>query len=171
MRTPIGSTAHWKGPRPSGAVPLVLVIALIAAGCGGGEGNEPDQISRAAFIEKGSAICLATKRKIRADFEAYRKSEQGREIGKAERADELTPVEAASRVGRDVIVPVMHQELEEFRALGIPPGDDDQVTVLLRAFEEGIEAAEGHPERVAMDGTEAFGRSGKAATDYGLEYC
>jgi hypothetical protein len=154
-----------------GAVPAVLVAALIVAGCGGGIGAEPAQISRATFIEKGSAICLATKREIRADFETYRKGEQGREIEKAEKSNELTPVEAAARVGREVIVPVMHQELEEFRVLGVPAGDDDRVTALLDAFEQGVEAAEGHPERVAMDGTEAFGKSGRLASEYGLENC
>jgi hypothetical protein len=154
-----------------GAVPAVLVAALIVAGCEGGSGDESDQISRARFIEKGSAICVATKREIRADFEAYRKGKQGREIERAEKSDELTPVEAAAKVGKEVIVPVMHQELEEFQKLGIPPGDEDQVAALLVAFEEGVEAAETHPERVATDGTEAFGKSGKAAGTYGLEGC
>jgi hypothetical protein len=154
-----------------GAVPAALAAAWIVAGCGGGSGDEPGQISKSAFVEKGSAICLATRRQIRSDFEAYRKGSQGKEIERAEQANELTPEEAAAKVGKEVIVPVMRQELEEFQALGIPPGGDDQVTALLDAFGEGIEAAEGHPERVATDGTEAFGKSGRLATDYGLEGC
>jgi hypothetical protein len=163
--------ASWKGPRLVGAVPTALAVALIAAGCGGGDGDESGQISKAAFVAKGSAICVATRRQIRSDFETYRKGPQGKEIERAEQANELTPEEAAAKVGKEIIVPVMRQELEEFRALGIPPGGDDQVTALLKAFEEGIDAAERHPERVATDGTEAFGKSGRLAADYSLEGC
>lgn len=65
----------------------------------------------------------------------------------------------------------MKRELEEFRALGIPAGDDDQVNALLVAFAEGLEKAEAHPERAATTGTEAFGKSGELAGEYGLEGC
>jgi hypothetical protein len=154
-----------------GAVLSALAVTLIVAGCGGGNGDESSDISKPAFVKKGSAICLTTRRQIRSDFEAYRKGPQGKEIETAEQANELTPEEAAAKVGKEVIVPVMRQELEEFRALGIPPGGDDRVTALLDAFGEGIEAAERHPERVATDGTEAFGKSGRLAGEYGLEGC
>jgi len=147
-----------------------LALVLIVSGCGG-SGDEPTQISRAVFVKKGGAVCLATKRQIRSDFEAYRKGPQGKEMERAEKANELTPKEAAAKVGKEIIVPVMRQELEEFQALGVPPGDDAEVTALLEAFEEGIEKAQRHPERVASDGTEAFGKSGRLAGDYGLEGC
>jgi hypothetical protein len=147
-----------------------LATVLIVAGCGG-SGDEPTQISRAAFVRKGGAICLATKRQIRSDFEAYRKGPQGKEIERAEKANELTPEEAAAKVGNELIIPAMREELEEFQALEVPPGGDAEVAALLGAFEEGIEKAVRHPERVATDGTEAFGKSGRLADDYGLEGC
>jgi hypothetical protein len=150
---------------------VLSVAALIPAGCGGGGGEETAQISRSAFVEKGSAICVATRRGIRSDFEAFTKGKQGKEVERAEKANELTPEEAAAQVGEEIIVPAMRQELEELRALGVPPGDDDKVTALLVAFEEGVEKAEKHPERAATVGTEAFGESGRVAGDYGLEGC
>jgi hypothetical protein len=146
----------------------ILTVASILAGCGGGESDEPMQISKREFVEKGSAICLATRRGIRSDFEVYAR---GREAGLAGKADELTPEEAAAKVGGKIIVPAMKRELEEFRALGMPQGDDDRVKALLSAFEEGVEKAEAHPERAATTGTEAFGKSGKLASEYGLEGC
>jgi hypothetical protein len=146
-------------------------MASIAAGCGGGDGDERAPISRSAFVEKGSAICVATRQGIRSDFEAFTTGDEGREIERAEKAGELTPEEAAAQVGEEIIVPAMRKELEEFRALGIPPGDNDEVATLLKAFEEGLEKAEGHPERAAANGTEAFGSSGEVAGDYGLEGC
>jgi hypothetical protein len=142
---------------------------LILAGCG--EGNEPARISKSEFLEKGSAICVSARRGIRADFEAYARGSEGRGDTLAEKAGELTPVEAAAKVGRKIIVPAMKRELEEFRALGMPKGDDDRVNALLSAFEEGVEKAEAHPERAATTGTEAFGKSGKLASKYGLEGC
>ena len=146
-------------------------VALTLAGCGGAAGEEPAPISRSAFVEKGSAICVATRQGIRSDFEAFTKGREGREIERAEKANELTPEEAAAQVGEEIIVPAMRQELEELRALGVPPGDDEKVMALLTAFEEGVEKAEEHPERAATDGTEAFGKSGRAADAYGLDGC
>jgi hypothetical protein len=141
------------------------------AGCGGGDGEKPPPISKAAFVKRGSVICEATRRRIRADFEEFTRGKGGEEIEKAEKAGELTPEEAAARVGEEIVVPAMRRELEEFRALGVPPGDGEKATALLAAFEEGVEKAERHPERAASDGSEAFARSGKVAAAYGLEGC
>lgn len=179
---------YRKGPRPVGAVPSdarvgqrgrsmtlllgILTVALVVAGCGGGgDSGEPAQIPKREFVEKGSAICVATRTGIRSDFEVYARSREGREVELAEKADEMSPEEAAANVGIKIIVPAMKRELEEFRALGIPEGDDDRVNALLSAFEEGVEKAEAHPERAATTGTEAFGKSGKLASEYGLEGC
>lgn len=148
-----------------------LTVALSVTGCGGGDGEESVQILRSAFAEKGSAICLATRRKIRSDFEAYVRGQEGREVERAEKAGKLTAEEAAAKVGETIIVPAMRQELEELEALGAPAGDKDRVNALLTAFEEGVERAARHPERAASDGTEAFGKSGKVAANYGLEGC
>lgn len=122
-------------------------------------------------MEKGSAICVATRQGMRSDFETFTKGKGGRDIERAEKANELTPEEAAAQVGEDIVVPAMRQELEEFRALGIPPGDEAEVTALLEAFEGGVKEAEKHPEGAATDGTEAFGKSREVADAYGLEGC
>lgn len=152
-----------------GAVPSALALAFLAVGCG--SGDEPAPISRSAFVEKGSTICVATRQGIRSDFETFTKGKGGREIERAEKANEMTPEEAAAQVGEEIIVPAMRKELEEFRALGVPPEDDDKVAALLNALQEGVEKAEKHPERAATDGTEAFGNSREVADDYGLEGC
>jgi hypothetical protein len=111
---------------------------------------------------------VATRRGIRSDFEAFTKSAEGREVERAEKAGELTPGEAAAQVGKEIVVPAMRRELEEFRGLGVPPGDDQEVTALLVALEAGLERAESKPERAAADG---FTESGEVAEDYGLEGC
>lgn len=160
-----------KRMRSIGSLLGALVVVLTVAGCGGSDGDETTRVSKAEFVKEGGAICVATRKGIRSDFEAFTRSSEGRELERAEKANELTPVEAAAKVGEEIIVPAMRQELEEFRALGIPDGDDDQVNALLEAFEEGAEKAEEHPERAATDGTEAFGGSGDVADDFGLVGC
>jgi hypothetical protein len=144
---------------------------MIVVGCGGGDGDKTDRVSKSEFVKEGSAICVATRKGIRSDFEAYIRGRKGREIERAEQANEMTAEEAAAKVGDEVIVPAMRQELEEFLSLGIPEGDDVQVKALLKTFDEGVEKAERHPERAAMNGTEAFGESGRLAGEYGLEGC
>jgi heme-degrading monooxygenase HmoA len=146
-----------------------LAAAFVLVGCGADEDSA--QISKSAFVNKGSAICIATRRGIRSDFEAFTKGSEGKEVERAEKANELTPEEAAERVGEEIVIPAMRQELAEFRALGVPPGGEDEVIALLKAFEEGVDRAEGDPEGAATDGTEAFGESGKVAEAYGLEGC
>lgn len=179
-----GSIACGKGLRRVGVVPsttrriragrpaaslLGIALTLVLAGCG--SDDEPARISKSEFLEKASVICVSTRRGIRADFETYARGREGRSDALAEKAGKLTPEEAAAKVGGKIIVPAMKRELEELRALGIPQGDGARVNALLSAFEEGVEKAEAHPERAAATGTEAFGRSGKLAGEYGLEGC
>jgi hypothetical protein len=161
-----GSIGLWKGPRLFGAA---LACALMAFGCGsgGGEGS----ISKSEFIRRASEICRAADGRIQAKFAAYGRSSERRKIERAERAGELTFEEASARVAEGILIPVMRQESEELRGLGIPEEGEGRTKALLKAFDEGIKAAEAHPQRAAHDGTEAFGKSSRLAEEYGLEGC
>lgn len=145
----------------------VLVITLISIGCG--EGGTA--ITKAEFIERANAVCLKARNRIEAEFAAYGESGEAKEVERAQRANELTANQAASKVAQRILIPATRQEVEELRDLGIPSEDEDRAEALLDAFEEGIEKAEAHPERAARDGTEAFGKPGRLAADYGIESC
>lgn len=143
-----------------------LAIALVVAGCGGGS-DEPAGVSKAEFIREANAICEQTGERIESEFAAYLESGEAERTGEA---NDLTNDEAAARVAEEILIPAMRQRLEKLRALGIQDGDE-RASALLEAFDEGIEKAEAHPERAVRDGTEAFGKSERLASEYGLDSC
>lgn len=175
MRSLSRSADRLQGPRPGGAVLALFsaaaVIALSLAGCGG---DERTAITKTEFIDQANAICLKTSKQIETEFAAYGESEAAKEAERAQRANELTANaanQAAARVTERILIPAMRQQLDELRSLGFPDGDEARAKALLDAFDEGIEKAEARPERAARDGTEAFGKSGRLAGEYGIESC
>jgi hypothetical protein len=150
-----------------GLFSAALVVAVLV-GCGGNEGTA---ITKAEFIEKANAVCAKTKERVETEFAAYGDSGEAREAERAQRANELTVNEAAAKVAVKILIPAMRQEVEELRDLGVPSEGEGRAEALLDAFAEGIEKAEARPERAARDGTEAFGRSGRLAEEYGIENC
>jgi len=150
----------------------VLAVAAILTGCGDGEdANGQTAITKEEFVKQANAICSNTRRRIEAEFAAYGRSGEAKEAEEAQQANELTGDEAAARVGEKILIPAMRQQLEELRSLDVPSESEDRAEALLGAFGEGIKKAEARPERAARDGTEAFGKSGRLAGEYGIESC
>lgn len=171
-------TGGCQGPRPLGAVLVslssALALALILAGCSGDDGGGQAFIAKAEFIERANAICLKTRREIAAEFAVYGKSRAAREAERARQANELSTAEAneaAASVAKRILIPAMRTQQEELRNLGSPNEGGDQAQAVLDAFDEGIEKAEARPERAARDGTEAFGKAGRLAEEFGIASC
>jgi hypothetical protein len=131
-------------------------------------------IAKAEFVERANAVCLETRKEIAAEFSSYGESRVAREAEKAQRAGELTAGEAneaAARVAERILIPAMRSQLEELRGLGTPREDGDRAEAMIDAFDEGIEKAEARPERAARDGSEAFGKARRLATEFGVTSC
>ena len=141
-----------------------LAILLIAAGCGGGNGDSStgaSAISKAVFIKKADAICQkGSERMIRA-FSGFLK--------KAKTAHPTKAVQEKLVV--KVLIPSVRQEVKEFQALGAPSGDEDRVAEIVKALEEGVETAEGNPEAVTNSSDVVFGIASRLAGEYGIEVC
>lgn len=165
MRLSTRLIAPRRAPRLLGAA---LLIVLVMSGCGGGRAPT---VSRAHFVAEASEICKGTSQRIQAELAAYGRSRGEKEAERAEKAGKLSYAEAAMRLAQRILIPAKKQELDEFRALGIPQEDSQSANALLSAFEEGIEKAEEHPERAVQDGTEAFGKQERLADEYGLRAC
>jgi hypothetical protein len=151
-----------------------LALASAFAGCGGDDAGGEVTITRAKFIERANAVCLETRREISAEFASYGESRVAKEAERAQRANELSADEAneaAAKVAERILIPAMRTQLEELRELGTPSEDGDRARAMLDAFDEGLEKAEARPERAARDGTEAFGRAGRLADEYGIANC
>jgi hypothetical protein len=139
-----------------------MVVALIVAGCGGGNSSSGPTISKAVFIKKADAICKGSIERIEKSFVGYlRKSGGGIHPGKAAE-EEL--------VGK-VLVPSVKREAKELRALGAPSGDEDRVDAIIGALEEGVETAESDPKAVTASSEVVFGIASRLAKEYGLEAC
>jgi hypothetical protein len=143
-----------------GAVLLlgILALALLAAGCGGGDGDDASAetaITKAEFVKQGNAICQKATEKFSRQAEALLE-----ELG----ADESP----GDRPATD-LVSLLETEADEIRALGAPAGDEAEVDAILSGIEQtadSLESGEG-----SGDGTSAYAQAEKPADAYGLDAC
>jgi hypothetical protein len=166
-------------------VAFLLVIGLIAAGCGSGSGSDStassgetastttpatSPIGKAEFIKKADAACAKGKKQVETEFAAYLKKNKIKEIPEAKEAK----AQAAGReaeVIETIALPALQQQVDEIRALGFPDGEEDQVEPFLDAVEEGIEKIEEDPQAFFSGADEVFGKADKLAVKYGLKVC
>jgi hypothetical protein len=142
-----------------------LAISLfVAAGCGGGDDSSTNAnaIPKAVFIKKADAVCTAGNKKMEVAFAHF--LEENKNIKHPSEADYV------SLVGK-VVVPNVKREIKEVRALGAPEGDEDRVSAILEALEEGVETAEEDPQAAVSSSEAIFGISSRLAKEYGLEVC
>ena len=151
----------------------VLAVALILVGCGGGSSDSTSAssdsstsaLSKAEFIKKADAICKAGGKRTQEEFAAY--IEEKKLSGKKE------PTEAQyAEVSDEIQVPALKRQAEEIRALGAPAGDEDQITELVDAVDEGIENVEAaDPQKALESASPMFAEADKLAVAYGLKVC
>lgn len=146
-----------------GAFVAAMVVALVVAGCGGGDSSTTaGSISKEEFITKANAICKkGTARLQKAIFTALKNP---RNLTKVSEAEQIKIVKTA-------MVPNISQEAKELRALGIPEGDEEKVEAMISALEEGVETAEQDPQAVTNSSDVVFGISSRIAGEYGLTAC
>jgi hypothetical protein len=143
----------------------VVALAGIVAGCGSSDDDSTATPTKAEFKKQASAICEKGKERIDDELEAFVKKIGGPTV---------TPTEAeVSELASDIVVPAIKTEAERMRELGIPSGDEEEITAMLDAFDKGIEEGEANPEKVfASEGISApFAKGAEIATKYGLEGC
>jgi hypothetical protein len=147
------------------ALAVALAAAALVAGCGGGDdsgGTATGSISKAAFIKKVDAVCQrGTERMQRAILGFLKQHKDVKRPNKAQ----------SEKLVGTAIVPSVKTEIEELKALGAPEGDEERVSAIVGALEEGLETAEGNPEAVVASSDAVFGISGRLAGEYGAEVC
>jgi len=138
----------------------VLLAALVAPGCGGGDGDR--SITKAEFIEKGDAICRRTDRTQIEEFKRYGKAHQKSLSG--------VPIEKVNRLLiMKIGLPSVVREVEELEALGIPQGDRAAKT-LMAEMREAVKKAEQAPLKVESS-SNPFLAVEKPAARYGFKKC
>ena len=110
-----------------------LALGLIAAGCGGDDGNDDstegtgtggtETLTKAEFIAQADAICKESNKQI---------EKAGKEIGESSSAAEVDAFAA------DTVAPAIQSQLDGIEALGAPTGDEAQITAILDAAQADI---------------------------------
>jgi hypothetical protein len=158
-----------------------LAAALIAAGCGdddedtttaatttetgatgatGAAGGEP--LSKQQFIAQADEICKQGDKQI---------DQEAREFfGELEQEPEAPELE---QFATEVVVPNIQQQIDDLRSLSPPEGDEDEVSAILDAAQEGLDELEADPSSIdeGPDAGGAFAEANRLAQDYGLKEC
>lgn len=139
-----------------------LAIGLIA-GCGGGDDNSSTTIPKKEFTAQANAICAKHHNKIIAEFDAYV------EKNGAPKANEREGALAAFK--ETVIIPSLEAEAEEFEALGLPKGGEEEVEDIWAGLDQGLEELEESGSKSTARPA-GFEEANKISKELGLnEFC
>ncbi len=139
-----------------------LALAAFAVGCGGSE-TTAATLTKTQFVKQADAICLRGEERFNTLYRHF-VEKYGLPAGKRRSlAEYAEAVETA-------LAPAIEWELEEIRALEVPPGDGRKIDAILAATESGLEAVEKHPG-VQANAEKQFKQSSSLARAYGLNYC
>jgi hypothetical protein len=139
---------------------LVLAVALLAAGCGGGEST----ISKAELIKQGDVICEQADESQAGELAAY-EQQHAKDLSSASTA----AVEEQLIAG--VILPSVLTEAEELEALGAPSGEEAKVQAIIAGIEEAAKKAEKAPASIEEGSKSPFNEASKLAREYGFKAC
>jgi hypothetical protein len=141
-----------------------MALAVFAIGCGSGSGSgDEDSLTKAEFIAQGDAICKKIKKKAQTEYNkaAAKYLEEGNSPSRA-RGTELA---------EQFLIPGREAQVEALRDLSPPSDDEDQVSAMLDAGEEGVEKAEEDPQTMFISTENPFEEANELAQEYGLKVC
>jgi hypothetical protein len=151
-----------RGTRATGAV-IAAFIAIAAAGCGG-DGDDTSATTTALnkdeFVKQANEICAKGSDEI--DAAAADVFGGGSQPSPEEGQQFIT----------ETVIPTIQGEIDDIEALGAPAGDEEQVTAILDAAQQGVDAGKADPS--VLEGgqqNDPFAESDKLAKAYGLTEC
>jgi hypothetical protein len=136
----------------------VLALALVIAGCGGGD--ETTALTKGQFLKQGNEICKQQTEKRNAEI---RKAIEGKDQTK------LLPLAQREKLVLETL-PAYAEVPKRLQALGAPEGDEKEVEAITTAMEEAVKSVEADP-KAALESTKQFFKASKLASEYGLEEC
>ena len=155
--------------RLMGAVPIgvLLFAGLLVAGCGSSSSSTTTTttaaISKAEFVAKGNAICVAGQKAQQADFTAYAKKH-----GFNEKQNRPRP----SRSNSQTLswFPTSRPRSLAVKALGAPSGEEQQVSAALEASQQALDKVKANPE-LGFAKASPFHAAGQQLHALGLTQC
>ena len=146
--------------RRAGAAVAVSSLAILAAGCGGGDGASTattPEATKAAFIEQGNAI-LCTKSKAVAT------------ATKAISREKSPSVKQLKDFVLGKVLPAVQRAHDDLAKLAGPEGDEDQVAAILKEMQRAIDATSADPA-LLLKGPDPFAKADELISGYGLTGC
>jgi hypothetical protein len=147
------------------SVGALLFAGLLVAGCGSSSSSTTTTatISKAEFVAKGNASCVAGEKKQEAEFAAFAKKHGISEKEEPTKAQKTELVDA-------VFIPNIQSQIDSIRALGAPSGEEQQVTSALETAEEALNKVKADPE-IAFGQPSPFKATGEQLHALGLTQC
>ena len=151
------------------ALASALALGLIAAGCGGdddddgsaqnGETTVQGQLSKPKYIAEGDRICAeGTARMASEALDRY--------------GDTQPSLDQVDDFAREVVAPVLQEQVDQLRALPPPQGDDETVAAIWDAVQDGIDQLREDPSLLAEPASGgAFDDANELAQGYGFRQC
>ena len=131
----------------------VAALALVGAGCGGGD--KDSGVSKAEFVKEASAVCAERIKQIGTDLRAA--GQKG----------------ASPDAGVEAILSNLGEEAKELEALEAPAGDEARVEAIVRSLRKGLQEAEAEASKgnALFNAKNQMVKAGEEAKKYGLEQC
>jgi hypothetical protein len=143
----------------AGALVLAVVaLALVIAGCGGGD--ETTALTKGQFLKEGNEICKQQTEKRNAEIRALIEGKDQRK---------LLPLARREKLVLETL-PTYAEVPKKLNALGAPEGDEKEIEAITKAMEAAVKSVEANPKE-ALESTKQFFKASKLASEYGLEEC
>jgi hypothetical protein len=148
------------------SVLVLLLTGLLMAGCGSSGSSSSTEtttsISKAEFVAKGNAICIAGEKAQNAAFEAF---------AKAHGLNNKEPTKAQmTEIVENVAGPNIQHQISAVKALGAPSGEEQQVEEALETSQQALEKLEANPELLFAKQS-PFHEAGQQLHAVGLTQC
>lgn len=150
-----------------GAV-AVLILLLVIAGCGssasGGETEEAaPRLSRQALVNRLGDICQAHTDQQVIEIQHYERTH-------GIPSEKATGAQLEQELVR-VILPIVHDTIQDVRQLRPPAGDEAKLEAFIEALEDGVATSKKDPSWIATGDFEPFMRAREAAGALKAYYC
>jgi hypothetical protein len=148
-----------------------LLVAGLAAGCGGDDGKggagattgAGTGLTKAQFIERGDAICAAADKRIEA---------AGAKLRQSSKKDGTLPVTQVVRFLTRTTMPTYDRMLISLRNLAAPKADEQKVDAFVASVAGAIDAVKANPRKYAKRTTaDPFDDANERAKAYGFKVC
>jgi hypothetical protein len=135
----------------------VTAVALIAAGCGGGDDDSDTtatSLTKAEWIAKADTICQQGSQEIE-------------QAAKQQFGNQRPTAAEVQQFSLGTAIPSTQTQVDKIRALGAPSGDEDEVNKILDTVQADIDEAKSSGK--VEDS--AFADGNALAKQYGLKVC